>query len=81
MIIFQRIGDLEGMAMTHFNYSLTYLMIGDLHKALEHFSNSQKIANPLPSPKAKAEMRKTFTNVAQEKGFGEISGKLEKAME
>lgn len=76
MRIFDKIGDFEGKAMTHYNYSLTYLLKDDIGPAVENFVRSQHIADPLPSPQSKEEMLKTFVDLATENGHDDIEEKI-----
>lgn len=70
--IYEKFGDLEGVALNHFNQALVYMYKKDLDNAIKNFNISMTIANPLPSPMSKEEWKNHFIQYSKDNGFSEI---------
>ncbi|MGA1821926.1 MAG: tetratricopeptide repeat protein [Thermoplasmatota archaeon] len=74
--LFQSLKDMDKIASIEFNRALLYVEQKDLDKALHHFTLSETIAQPLPSPPERRERREEFIKRGLEKGFDHIENYL-----
>jgi tetratricopeptide (TPR) repeat protein len=69
-------GDLEMLSMIYFNFSLVYIMMNDLEKAVNMYKISDEVGFPLPSPLEKQERRNYIIQYSKERGLSEIENMI-----